>query len=117
MGVWDKVALLSDEIKHSDEYKAFKQAEDYAFEDETSKALLKEFNRLQTQLQMVAVAGREMKEEDVSRFQKMSSLLYATPQTSAYLLAQMRMQKFMAEIFSQLSKEAGLPIEVPNNMT
>ena len=43
----------------------------------------------------------------------MSALLFATPQTSAYLLAQMRLQKLMADVFGYLSNEAGLPIEMP----
>lgn len=113
MEVMEAAKTLSDAIKESAEYLEFEKTKAEAFENETSAALLKEFTRLQTQLQMYAVAGREMEQDDVTRYQQMSALLFATPQTSAYLLAQMRLQKLMADVFGYLSNEAGLPIEMP----
>lgn len=113
MAVMDVARLLAEEIQHSPEYLAFEKAKREAFENETSAALLNEFNRLQTQLQIYAVAGREMDQTDLTRFQQMSALLYATPEPSAYLMSQMRLQKLMADVFSYLSAQAGIPIDMP----
>lgn len=114
MAVMDQAKLLGEEIRRSEEYLAFARAKEEAFENETSAALLKEFGRLQMKLQMTAVAGGQPDADEMKRFQQMSALLYATPETSAYLLSQMRLQKLMADVFSYLSGEAGLPIDVPN---
>ena len=54
-----------------------------------------------------------MDETDVQRFQQMSALLYATPETSEYLLSKVRLQRLLADVFAYLSQEAGVPIEVP----
>ncbi len=116
MEVMEAAKTLSESIRESAEYTDFERAKAEAFENETSAALLKEFGRLQTQLQMYAVAGREMDPTDVQRFQQMSALLYAAPATSAYLMAQMRLQKLLADIFGYLSNAAGMPIEMPSGM-
>lgn len=113
MAVMDAAKVLGNEIRQSPEYLAFMKAKEEAFESETSAALLKEFSRLQTKLQMAAIAGGQSDAQEMTRFQQMSALLYATPETSAYLLAQLRLQKLMADVFSYLSNEAGLPIDMP----
>ena len=116
MEVMEAAKTLSAAIRESAEYREFERAKGEAFESETSAALLREFGRLQTQLQMYAVAGREMDPDDVTRFQQMSALLYATPQTSAYLMAQIRLQKLLADVFGYLSDAAGMPIEMPSGI-
>jgi len=113
MNVMEQAKSVAQAIRESQEYTDFIRARENAFENETSAALLKEFDKLQTQLQMYAVAGREMDETDVKRFQQMSALLYATPETSEYLLSKVRLQRLLADVFAYLSQEAGVPIEVP----
>ncbi|MBQ8082209.1 MAG: YlbF family regulator [Clostridia bacterium] len=105
---------LADALKETPEYQEFKRAKEAAFSDEMSAALLREYGKLQTKLQMFAVTGRQAEESEVQRFQQMSGLLYATPSTSAYLMAQLRLQKLMADVFNNLSQSVGLPIEMPS---
>ena len=111
----EKEALrqLADTIRESDEYKYFQQCKNDAFENETTAALLREYGRLQTKLQMFALTGKQADEEEMTRFQQMSGLLLAMPDASAYLLSQMQMQKKLADLFAFLCSEAGVPVDVP----
>ena len=104
---------LAAALKDCDEYRDFEQARQAAFQDELSGKLLTEFSRLQTKLQMFAVTGREADQSEVERFRQMSGLLYATPATSAYLMAQIRLQKRLTDVFAALSEAVGMPIELP----
>ncbi|MDD3410708.1 MAG: YlbF family regulator [Eubacteriales bacterium] len=104
---------LAQAIRESEEYKQYKALKDAVMESETNRALLKEYQRTQTTLQMAAVAGKEAAEDDVQKFQRLSSLLYMNSEVAQYLLAQMRMQQMTAEVFQSVAKAAELDIEVP----
>ena len=100
-------------IRDSEEYRQYKDFKDAVMENDTNKALLKEYQRTQTKLQMAAVSGHEADADDVSRFQQLSSLLYMNPDVAQYLLSQMRVQQQLSEVFQALSDAADLEIELP----
>ena len=83
--------------------------------DETNRLLLEEYKRLQVQLQMSMVgAAGEMPSEDMQRFQQLASLLYMNSDVQAYLMAEMQMQKTLADIFKILTEAAGIRFDVPD---
>ena len=104
---------LVDSIKLSDEYKDFIYQRENAFADPVSSALLKEYENLQTKLQMYALTGKEASQSDIDRFTQLNGLMTLSPQTGAYLLSKVRMHKLLADIFSHLSEACQLPIEMP----
>jgi cell fate (sporulation/competence/biofilm development) regulator YlbF (YheA/YmcA/DUF963 family) len=108
--VSDQLAVA---IRQSDEYTVYKQLKDSVMADETSRVLIKEYQRLQTKLQMAAVLGSDSTEDDVQRFQKLSSLLMMNAGISQYLLAQMRVQQMMSEIFQTITQAAEMEINLP----
>ena len=80
----------------------------------TNRLLLEEYKRLQVQLQMSMVgAAGEMPSEDMQRFQQLASLLYMNSDVQAYLMAEMQMQKTLADIFKILTEAAGIRFDVP----
>ena len=82
---------------------------------ETNRLLLEEYKRLQVQLQMSMVgAAGEMPSEDMQRFQQLASLLYMNSDVQAYLMAEMQMQKTLADIFKILTEAAGIRFDVPD---
>ena len=86
-----------------------------AYADETNRLLLEEYKRLQVQLQMSMVgAAGEMPSEDMQRFQQLASLLYMNSDVQAYLMAEMQMQKTLADIFKILTEAAGIRFDVPD---
>ena len=114
MTIQEAEKIMGDAIRETPEYKEYKQAKDFAFSDPVSAQLLQEYGRLQNKLQMFAVTGRQADDTDVERFRQLGGLLFATPQTSAYLMGQIRIQKLLADIFAHLSSSAEVSIELPN---
>ena len=114
MTIQEAERIMEEAIRETPEYQDYQKAKDAAFADSLSGQLLTEYGRLQNKLQMFAVTGREPEEGEVERFRQLGGLLFATPVTSAYLMAQIRIQKMPADIFAELSKAAGVAIELPN---
>ena len=87
-----------------------------AYADSTNRVLLEEYKRLQVQLQMsMAGAAGEMPSEDMQRFQQLATLLYMNSDVQAYLLAEMQMQKTLADVFKILTEAAGVSFDLPEN--
>lgn len=110
---YDTANRLAREIQASEEYTEYMRLKAIVDQSEPGASLLKEYKRLQLMLQMSAVAGGSLPPDDMQRFSQMSSLLYAGTDTSAYLLAEMRLQRMMADIFKILTDAAGLQMDLP----
>ena len=76
-------------------------------------ALVKEYKRLQVNVQMRMLAGQGMDDDDGRRFQQLGALLFADQRTSAYLLSEMRLQKMMGEVFEKITRAAGMEMPMP----
>ncbi|MGI6215665.1 MAG: YlbF family regulator [Christensenellales bacterium] len=109
--VIDTANKLAEEIRQSEEFISFKEAQKKAFADEYVAGLLKAFSVLQTSLQMQSLNGIEPDEIDVQRFSRLSSLLYDTEEGSAYLLAQVRLQKMVGDVMQIITKASEIGAE------
>ena len=115
MNIYDTAHRLAEEIKRSDECVQLAELRERAYADETNRLLLEKYKRLQVQLQMSMVgAAGEMPSEDMQRFQQLASLLYMNSDVQAYLMAEMQMQKTLADIFKILTEAAGIRFDVPD---
>ena len=115
MNIYDTAHKLAEEIKRSGECVQLAALRERAYADETNRLLLEEYKRLQVQLQMSMVgAAGEMPSEDMQRFQQLASLLYMNSDVQAYLMAEMQMQKTLADIFKILTEAAGIRFDVPD---
>ena len=114
MQAMEAAKLLAQAIQESPEYKEYAQTKKVIDEDDGIKALVQEYRRLQTALQMRAMAGQGMEGEEMQRFQSLNMLLFADSRTSGYLMAEMKLQRMMAEIFETLTHAAGMEIPMPN---
>lgn len=112
--VMQRAEELAKEIRQSAQYLEFIQAEQAIQDADTAKALIKEYKRLQIVLQMSAVSGGSVSSDDMQRFSQISSLLYAGTDTSRYLLAEMQLQRMMADVFKLLTDAAGLQFDLPS---
>ena len=81
--------------------------------DATNRALLMEYKKAQSVLQVAAISGRNADEETVRRFSQLSDLLYMNHEVAQYLLAQLRMQKVAGEICQRIMDAAGLEVQLP----
>ena len=114
MNIYDTAHRLAGEIRQSDECVRLRELRERAYADDTNRVLLEEYKRLQVQLQMSMVgAAGEMPGEDMQRFQQLAALLYMNGDVQAYLMAEMQMQKTLADVFKLLTDAAGVTIDLP----
>lgn len=104
---------LCEAIRQSPEYLEYSRYKAEIDADTGISALVKEYKRLQVNVQMRMLAGQGMDDDDGRRFQQLSALLFADQRTSGYLLAEMRLQQLMAGIFEKITRAAGMDMPVP----
>ncbi len=112
MNIYDQAHALARSLKECEEYTEYMRLKDLAYADSTNHALLDEYKRLQYQLQLHMAAGERMNEEDLQRMQAIAGLLQFNPDASAYLLAEFRFQKMLADIYKILADVAGINLDM-----
>ena len=104
---------LAQEIRDSEEYRTYHELKESVMSDETTAALIREYRKLQMKLQMAAAGGQTPDPEDMQRFSGISTLLFSKQEVSNYLLAEMRLQQALADIFRIVTEAADLDISIP----
>ena len=104
---------LAQDIRDSEEYKTYHDLKDSVMNDETTAALIKEYRKLQMMLQMSAVTGQSADAEIMQRFSGLSTLLFSKQEVSDYLMAEMRLQQMMADIFKIVTEAADVDVASP----
>ena len=114
MNIYDTANRLAGEIRGSEECRELARLREAAYADETNRALLKEYKRLQLPVQVREGGGAgRVPEGGGGGDRGVASLLYMNPDVQAYLLAEMQMQKTLADVFKILTDAAGLSLELP----
>ena len=104
---------LAQDIRDSEEYKTYHELKDSVMNDETTAALIKEYRKLQMMLQMSAISGQSADADIMQRFSGLSTLLFSKEEVSNYLMAEMRLQQMMADIFKIVTEAADVDVAVP----
>ena len=104
---------VAQDIRDSEEYKTYHELKDSVMGDETTAALIREYRKLQMTIQMAAVSGQAADTEDMQRFSGISTLLFSKQEVSNFLLAEMRLQQMMADIFKIVTEAADVDISIP----
>ena len=112
MNPYDLAHQLARAMKDSEEYSEYARLRVTAYEDETNRALLDEYKRLQFRMQAKLASGENMPEDDLQRLQQIGTLLQFNPDVSAYLLAEFRFQKMLADIYKILGDAAGIDLDM-----
>ena len=63
-------------------------------------------------MQLAVASSQRMDEDDLQRMQKIAALLQFNPDASAYLLAEFRFQKMLADIYKILADVAGIDLDM-----
>ena len=107
--VYDTAKKLADELKASDEYRAYAESKALAIQNDTTKALIDEYHRLQIQAQAAAVSGGN-RDELMQRLQKIGELLQFDAAASAFLLAEFRLNRMLADVYKVLAEAVGMDL-------
>lgn len=103
---------LLDALRRTETFQTYEALKKSVLADEVNRRLLDRFMRAQSALQMAAMAGSEPREEDTAEFEKLSALLYQSPEVTDFLLAQMKVQQLVAQTMSRITGEAGISIDI-----
>jgi len=112
MNVYDLAHGLARALKESDEFAERERLRLVAYSDDTNRALLDEFKKLQIQAQVRFASGERPPDDDMDRLSKISALLQYNADTSAYVLADFRYQKLLADIYKILGETAGIDLDM-----
>ena len=114
MNVYDQAHELARTLKESEEYKQYVRLKEIAYQDTTNKALLDEYKHLRYRMQAMVAAGQrpDLAGEDFQRMQKIAQVLQFNQDCSAYLLAEFRFQKMLADIYKILADVAGIDLDM-----
>jgi len=104
---------LAQDIRDSEEYKTYHELKESVMADETTAALIREYRKLQISIQMSAMGGGQVSQEDTQRFSGISTLLFSKPEVSQFLLAEMRLQQALADIFKIVTEAADVEMGIP----
>ena len=80
--------------------------------DDTNRTLMDEYKRLQYRMQAMFASGQRMEEDELKRLQQIGSLLQFNQDASAALLAEMRFQRMIADIFKIIGEAAGINLDM-----
>ncbi len=103
---------LLDALKRTEAFEQYARLKQSVMADEVNRRLLARFQRAQTALQMAALAGSEPREEDTAEFERLSELLYQSPEITDFLLAQMRVQQLVAATMERITGDAGISVDI-----
>ena len=112
MNPYDQAHALARALKDSEEYREYMRLKEIAYDDNTNKALLDEYKKLQFRLQAKIAAGESMPQEDTQRLTQIGALLQFNPDVSAYLMAEFRFQRMVSDIFKILADVAGIDLDM-----
>ena len=103
---------LLEALRATETFQTYDALKKTVMADDVNRRLLDRFMRAQSSLQMAAMAGSDPREEDTAEFEKLSALLYQSPEVTDFLLAQMRVQQLVAQTLSRITGEAGINIDI-----
>ena len=101
--IYDGAHALATALRESEEYRQFKAAKEAAFENETTRSLLKQYHQLQLQTQAAMMAGSK-NEESMQQMQKIGELLQMDAKAAAYLMAEYRLSKLLGDVYKILGE-------------
>ena len=112
VNIYDIAHELAHAIQQSPEYEAYQRAKTIAMENDTNKALLTEYKKLQLRLQVQVAGGGQPNADDMERFNKISAVLQMSNETTAYIMAEFQLQKMLADIYKILGDAIEIDLDM-----
>lgn len=109
--VYDTARMLASELKNSEEYRAYHELRDRAMQNETTKSLIGEYHRLQIQAQAGAMQGKRDRDL-LEKMQKIGEVLQFDANASAFLMAEYRMNRLLADVYKILAEAVDVDLSM-----
>lgn len=103
---------LLEALRNTDAFREYAKLKETVLADDVNRLLISRYQRVQTTLQMAAMAGSEPKPEDSAEFERLSALLYESSEMTDFLLSQMKVQQLVAATMQRITQAADISIEI-----
>ena len=110
MYLYDRANLLADDIKSSAEYKAYQEAKDAVYEDESAKQLIAQYKKLQFSAQATVLSGGKPDDATMTQLQKLGELLSYNPKAAAFFEAEYKFNTVIGDIYKIIGSAAELDL-------
>lgn len=101
--IYDKARELARDLSASEEYREYKRAREKAYENATTKALLKDYHSMQMKAHAAVLAGKK-DDADMEQLQKLGELLQLNVDASAFLIAEYRLNAMLSDVYKILGE-------------
>lgn len=108
--ILDDAKALADKLHTSDEYRAYCEARERAYENAATATLLDEFFSLRRRMQAEAAMG-ETDEIAEKKLQKLGELLQFDQPAADFLMAEYRLNALLGDIYKLLAKAVGFDLD------
>ncbi|NLB61410.1 MAG: YlbF family regulator [Clostridiales bacterium] len=108
---YDTAKKLAQELKDSEEYKEFRASSEKVKENETTVALLKDYHKLQIEVQSMAYTGKK-DDEKIEQLKKVGELLQMNREASDYLIAEFRLNRVVSDIYKIIAEAIELDLSM-----
>ena len=107
--VYDTAKVLANELKNSVEYREYTAVKARAMENNTTRALIDEYNKLQIHAQAAMISG-DRESESLKKLQKIGELLQFDADASAYLMAEFRLKRMVGDVYKILAEAVDIDL-------
>lgn len=108
MNVYDLAHSLAKGIKSSQEFREYKAAAEKVEAQPQQKKMLHDFQEKQFELQRAHTMGQQVTESKKQELQKLYEILAANPVLNAYLTAESRFARMMADVQKIIIEDLGI---------
>ena len=98
MQVYDTANRLAQEIKDSEEYKAYKKLKDEIHNDLARKQKVEEFEKLRYEIQLMTYAGEEQNQEKTKKLEEMYRSLIENKDIKEYFDLEVKFNVMIADV-------------------
>ena len=100
--VYDKAHELAGELKKCPEFLEYARLKETVTADEKTKALLKDYKKLQIEAQAAYIGGSAVSEETMDKLKKLGEVLAFNSEVTAFFAAEYRFQTLLGDIYKIL---------------
>lgn len=101
--VYDNAKKLAEDLRNSEEYRAYVAAKEAAFQNSSTENLIHEYHKLQMKAQASMMAG-ERDEALLGQLQKLGEVLQFDATASAFLFAEYRLNTMLGDVYKILAE-------------
>ena len=112
MYIYDRANALAQDIKESEEYKTYRALKDELFADESTKAMLKDYKKMQFQAQATLMAGSQPDAETMEKLQKLGEVLAFNPRVSEYFAAEYKFNTIISDIYKIIGAACDIEADI-----